>query len=146
MIFITIDQKLANSQNFCRNLWGTVETRLTTFCRSQNRTKKHKGPPNDIYKKMISQFCKQYTYLTNLKVYLVSDFSSFNNSLLFFTESQKKEQFKSLSTFTHISALRFCVNNSVKKIKSFRTCNIQSKVLIAWDLHNLWTLIWKFYD
>ncbi len=59
------------------------------------------------------------------------DFSSFNISLLFFTESQKKEQFKLKLTFTNIYASRFCIDNSVKTIKSFRTCNIQSKVLIA---------------
>jgi hypothetical protein len=65
--------------------------RLTTFCRSQNRTKKYKGPPFDNYKKIISQFCKQYTYSINLKVYLVFDFSFFNISLLFLTESQLKK-------------------------------------------------------
>jgi hypothetical protein len=59
------------------------------------------------------------------------DFSYFSISLLFFTESQKEEQFKSKLTFTHIYALRFCIYNSVKTIKSFRTCNVQSKVLIA---------------
>jgi hypothetical protein len=80
------------SLNFLQYVFiKTCTTRLTTFCRSQNRTKKYKVPPFDNYKKIISQFCKQYTYSINLKVYLVFDFSFFNISLLFLTELQIKK-------------------------------------------------------
>jgi hypothetical protein len=56
------------------------------------------------------------------------DFSSFNILLIFFTESQKKEQFKSKLTFIHMYALRFCIYNNVKTIKILDSMS---------DVHNL---------
>jgi hypothetical protein len=77
--------------NFILLQFYTIQSGLPPFAEAKTGRKIIRIPPLIITKKIISQFCKQYTYLTNLKVYLMFDFSSFNISLLYFTESQKKE-------------------------------------------------------
>ncbi len=74
-LFYCINNNNENIPSFIINNDNSlIETGLPPFAGAKTGRKNIRVPPLIFRKKIISQFCKQYTYLTNLKVYLVFDF------------------------------------------------------------------------
>jgi len=72
--------------------------------------------PFDIYNKIFTQFWEKIQIFNQFKVYLVFEIC-LQYYVIIFHKKQNWKKFKSKLTFTHISALRFWINNIVLKTK-----------------------------